>query len=436
MWITIITHVSLWNFIFSLSESVELNEDSKLLRSRVRYSTRICDCLKNAPPAVDHNNYKSLPDSEGVVNFENPGLAKDLSKQSSCHVKRHAILRSYNRPSHENNKPYKPDLITSEWQMKSALVNNANGDSMVQKSKVVRLNKNVINSQNMVYHEPLHHTAVPLLQKGNLIAKNSKPSLLQLSLQDTTTQIKSLIAAPKHKLVEIISDKLVDGSLDNKLTQPSLTLPLPYKSIKHSVINPLVRPTEKHNNVDTAGLITENSDKQSNSLKLSTLSPHISNKEKGLITEDKPFSPLLSINLNKPKLVSVLYDRKILPVANRPTPSQLIQTPVIKPIHMPIFEQNEVSISSTNERPHVNIGSSSQYPKIIKNVNAESTSPPILTENAVSIPLSSKKQLKSIDSPPTQQFIKTSDTETVHKPIKIEKDVSISAPNEQKTTDS
>jgi len=409
-----------------------LNEDSKLLHNPVRYPTHICDCLKNAPPVVEHNNYESLPDSDGIDNLENPGLAKDWSEPSSYPLKRHAMLRSYNRPAQENNKPYKPHLTTSERKVKSTSVNNANGDSMVQKSKDVFLKKNVINSQKVAYHEPLHHT-VPLLQKGNLIGKNSKHLLLQLNLQDTTTQIKSLTSAPQYKLGEIISDKLVDGSLHNKLSQPSLTLPIPYKHIKYPAINPLVRATETHNNVDTAGFITADSNKQSNPLKLSPLSPHILNNEKDLITENKPFLLLPSINLNKPKLVGISYDRSVLPIAYRPTRSQLIQTPpVFEPIHqLPILVQKEVSISPKDEQPQVNIGSSSQYPKVIKNVIAESTSQPILIEKAVSIPLSPKKQLKSIDSP-TTQCIKTSRTEIAHKRIKIEKAVSLSALNEQK----
>jgi len=409
--------------------------------------------LKNRPLVVDHNNYEPLPDLYGVDNFKNLGLAKDSSKPSYP-VKRHAILRCHNCPALENNKPYKPNLITSEWKMKSTPVDNAYGNSMVKKSKVVGLKKIEINSQK-VNHEPLHRT-LPLLQKGNLVGKNLEHSLLQLHLQDKANQIKSLISTPQHKLDEIISDKLVDETLHNKLTQPSLTLPLPYKSIKYPVNNQLIQPTEIHNNIDTAGLITD-SDKQSNQLKLSQLLPHIPSNQNDL--KNKPFSTFSSVQFNKPKPVNILLSDR--------SPSQLIQTPAIKPIHLPIIVQKEVSLSSVNERPQANIDSSSKCPKIIKNGIAESTSQPIvmslshnkqkesinfppsksiktsdtetvnkpitIIEKKVSIYYPHQKPQDSIDLPPPKQFMKISNTETVHKPIKIEKkEISISAPNEQK----
>ncbi|XP_060869110.1 uncharacterized protein LOC132943950 [Metopolophium dirhodum] len=475
--ITII-HVLLWNLIFSLSESIELNEDSKLLlnslHDRVRYTTHICDRLKNSPPVVNNNNYE--PHSDGVDHFENPGLAKDLSEPSNP-VKRHAIIRCYNRsPAQENNESNKPELITSEWQMKSTPVNNAYGDlydhSMGQKSKVVGLKEIDINSQKVIDQEPLYHT-VPFLQKRNLIGNNPKHSLLQLNLEDTKNKIKSLISTPQHKLGEIISDKLVDESLHNKLAQPSLTLPLPSKFIKYPVINPLIQSPEILTNVDTAGLITD-SDKHGDPLKPSPLLPQVPNNNfyhKDLTVENKPFLSLPSIQLNKPKPVDILYDRRVPPIVYRPTLSQFVQKPVIKPILPPILVQKEVSYPSTNEQAQANIGLQSQYPKIIKNGIAESTSQPILIKKENPIPLPFKKPQELIGSPPTQfvktsdietfkpitfiekkvsiylpykkqqglidlspptQFMKTSDTETKYKPITIEKEVQISEPKEQK----
>jgi len=432
--------------------SVELNKDSKLLFDRVPYSTYKCDCLKNRPPDVDHINYEPLPDLNGVDNFENLCSAKDSSKPSYP-VKRHAILRCHNRPALENNKPYKPNLITSEWKMKSTPVDNEFDDLMVKKSKVVGLKKIEINSQK-VNQEPLHRT-LPLLQKLNLIGENQKHSLLQLNLQDKENQIKSLISTPEHKLDEIISDKLVDESIPNKLTQPSLTLPLPYKSIKNPVNNQLIQPTEIHNNIDTAELITD-SDKQSNPSKLSPLLPHIPNNQNDL--KNKPFSTFPSVQFNKPKPVDILLRDR--------SPSQLIQTPAIKPTHLPIIVQ-KVTLSSVNERPQANIDSSSQYPKIIKNGIAESMSqsnlissshnkqkesidsppsnsiktsdtemvnkPITIIEKKVSIYYPHQKPQDSIDLLPPKQFMKISNTETAHKPIKIEKkEISISATNEQK----
>jgi len=422
--------VLLWNFIFSLSESVELNEDNKLLRNRVRYSTHIFDCLKNAQLVVDHNNYEPLPDSDKVDHSEKPGLAEDLS-EPSYPVKRHAISQCYNHPAQQNNKPHKPDLVksTSEWPIKYTPVNKAYSDSMFQKSKIVGLKKNDLNSQKVAYRESLHHT-VPLLQKGNLIGKNPKHSLLQSNVQDTTNQIKSLISAPQHKLVEIISGKLVDDSLHNKLAHPLLTLPLPYKLIKYPAIKPLVQTTEIHTNVNTAGLITADKDKQSLFLSeyLSDHSPHISNNPKDLIIENKPFSPFPSIQFNKPKPVDTLYDSHLLPIAHQPTPSQLIQTHVIKPIHIPILVQKEASLA--NDRPQANIGSVSQYPKITMNGIAESTSQPVLIKKDVSITSSPKKQQESIDLPVTQPT-KTSDTDKVHKSAIVKKEVSISSPHKK-----
>lgn len=406
----------MWNFIFCQSESIELNKDRKLLCDRVPYTAYKCDCLKNRPPEVDYINYEPLPDLYGVDNFENLGLAKDSSKPSYP-VKGRAIFRCYNRPAQENNKPYKPNIITSEFKMKSTPVDTAYGDLMVKKSKVVGLKKIEINSQK-VNHEPSHRT-LPILQKENLIGENPKHSLLQLNLQDKANQIKSLISTPQHKLDEIISDNLADETLHNELTQPSLALPLPYKSIKDHLNNQLIQPTEIHNNIDTAGLITD-SDKQSNPLKLSPLVPHIPNNHNDL--KNKPFSTFPSAQFNKPKPVDILLRDR--------TPSQLIQTPAIKPIHLPILVQKEVSLSSVNERPQANIDSSSQYPKIIKNGIAEST-----TSQPNLISLSHNKQKESIDLPPSKS-IKTSDTETVNKPITIiEKKVSIYYPH-QKPQDS
>lgn len=472
-----IIHVLLCNIIFSLSESIELNGDSKLilnsLHNRVRYTTHICDRLKNAPPIVNHNNHEPLPDSGGVDSFENPGLAKDSSEPSNP-VKRHAILRCYNHPpAQENNESNKPELITSEWQMKSTPVNNAYGNlhdhSTFQKSKVVGLKEIDLNSQKVIDQEPLYHTA-PFLQKQNLISNNPKHSLLQSNLQDTKNKIKSLLSMPQHKLGEIISDKLVDESLHNKLAKPSLTLPSPPKFVKYPVINPLIQPTEVPTNVDTAGLIIDNN-KKSNPLKLSPLLPHTPNinfYHKDLTVENKPFLSLPSIQPNKLKPVDILvYDRRVPPIVYRPTLPQFMQTPVIKPI----LVQKEESISSTSEQVQPNIGLQSQYPNIIKNGIAESTSQPILIEKENSISLPHKKPQEFISLPPTQfvkttdietfkpikfiektvsiylpykkqqgsidlsqatQFMKTSDSETVNKPITIEKEVKVSEPKEQK----
>jgi len=370
--------------------------------------------LKNRPQIVDYNNYEPLSDLYGINNFENPSLAEDLNKPSYP-VKRHAILKCHNHPAQINNKPYKPDLITSELKIKPTPVNNAYCDLTVKKSKVVGLKKIEINSQKVIYHEPLHRT-VPLLQNRNLIGENSKHSLLQLNLQDKANQIKPLISKPQHKLDEIISDKLVDETLNNKLTQPSL--PLPYKSIKYPKNIQLIRPTEIYNKIDIVGLITD-SEKQSNPLKPSPLLPYIPNNQKDL--KKKQFSTFPSVRFNKLKSVDILLGDK--------SPSQLIQTNVIKPTHLPILVQKEVSLSSTNEQPQANIYSSSQYPKIMKNDISESTSQPIL------ISLLHNKQKESIDLP-LSQSIKTSDIETVNKPITIiEKKVSIYYPH-QKPQDS
>jgi len=340
---------------------------------------------------------------------------------------------------------------------------------MVQKSKFEGLKKIDINSQKEIDQEPFYHT-VPFLQKGNLIGNNPKHPSLQLNLQDTKNKIKSLISAPQHKLGEIISDKLVDGSLHNKLAQPSLTLPLPPKFIKYPVTNPIIQANETLTNVDTAGLTTD-SDKQSNPLKPYTLLPaHKPNNNfyhKNLTVENKPFLTLPSI----PKPIDILHDRRVPPIVYRPTLPQFIQTPVIKPILPPILVQKEVSIPSTNEQPQANIGFTSQYPKIIKNAITESTSQPYYTEKEDSISFPHKKQQELFGSPPTEfiktsdiekfkpitviekkvsiylpykkqqefiglspstQFTKTSNTETVHKPITIEEEVKISAPKEQK----
>jgi len=431
----------LWNFIFSLTESVELNEDGGLLlnrlHERVRYTTHICDRLKNSPPVANHNNYEPLPNSDRDENSENSGLAKDLSEPSNP-VKRHAILRCYNRPAQENNEPNKPDLITSEWQMKSTPVDNVYGDlhdnPMVQKPKVVGLQKIDINSHKVIDQEPLYHT-VPLLQKENLTEKNPNPSLLQLNLQDMTKKIKSLISKPQHKLGEIISDRLVDESLHNKLAQPSLTHSLPPKLTKYPVVKPLIRPAGNiFTNVETVGLITD-SDKQSNPLKLSSLLPQIPNNnfyQKDYIIENKPFLSLPSIQLNKPKPVEILYDRHVPPMAYRPTLPPLIHTPIspiIKPTLPQIHVQKEVTTPATNERPQVNIGSTSKYPKIIKNSIAESTFQPTLIEKNESIYLPHKKPQETIDLSPPTQFIKTFDSEIIHKPITvIEKKFSIYLP--------
>jgi len=409
-----IIHVLLWNLIFSLSESIELNEDGGLLlnrlRDRVRYTTHICDRLKNSPPVVNHNNYQSLTNSDRDNNSENSGLAKDLS-ESSNPVKRHAILRCYNRQTQENNEPNKSDLITSEWQMKSTPLDNAYGN-LYDHPAVVGLQKIDINSQKVIDQEPLYHT-LPLLQKGNLTEKNSKHSLLQLNLQDITKKIKSLISTPQHKLGEIISDRLVDESLHSKLVQPSLTHSLPPKLSKYPVVKP-------------------DSDKQSNPLKLSPLLPQIPNNnfyQKDFIIENKPFLSLPSIQLNKPKPVDILYDRHVPPTAYRPTLPPLMHTPVIKPTLPFILVQKESSIPTINERPQGNIGLISQYPKIMKNGIGESTSQPILIEKNNSIYFPHKKQQGLIDLSPSTQFIKTSDFETTINPITIfEKKVSIYLP--------
>ncbi|KAL5242825.1 hypothetical protein ACI65C_010235 [Semiaphis heraclei] len=416
LWITII-HVLLWNFIFSLTESIELNEDEGLLLNRlgnrVRYTTHICDRLKNSPPVVNHNNYESLPNSHRVVNSENSGLAKDLSEPSNS-VKRHAILRCYNRPAQENNEPNKPDLITSEWQMKSTPVDNAYSN-LYEHPTVADLQKIYINSQKVIDPKPLYHT-VPLLQKRNFTEKNPKHSPLQLNLQEMTKKIKSLISTPQHKLGEVISDKLIDESLHSKLAQPSLTQPSPPKLTKYPVVKP-------------------NSDNLSNPLTLSPLLPQIPNNnfdlQKDFIIENKPFLSLTPIQLNKPKPVDLLYDRHVPPMAYRPTLPSLIHTPVIKPTFPPILLQKESPIPTTNERPQGNIGSTFQYPKIIKNGIAEPTSQPILIEKKVSIYLPYKKQQELINLSPLQQFFKTPDTKTVRKPITIEKEVSTSVPKEQ-----
>ncbi|XP_060841234.1 uncharacterized protein LOC132921978 [Rhopalosiphum padi] len=446
LWITII-HVLLWNFIFSVTESIELNGAEDLLsnnfRDRVRFTTHICDHLKNLPPpAAYNNNDEPLSDSDSDGNFENPGLVKNLRKSLNP-VKRHASLRCYNLHTQENNEPNKPDpSITNEWQMKSTPVNNAFGANLqndllvAQKPKVVELKKIDINFHKMVHQEPLYST-VSLLQKGNLIGDNPKyvPNL-QLNLQDKTNKIKSLISAPQHKLVDVIPVKLLDESLQNKFVKPPLTFPSPSKFIKSPVSYSLFRPTEVHNNNDNVAVLTTDNDKQSNPSKLIPLSPHnIPNKDvyqQDSLIEKKPLlSAVPFIQINKPKPVEILDDKRVPPIAYRPTSPQYIKVPVIKPVFVPIFMQKEVSISPANEQPQTtNFGLKSQ-PKITKNGIAESTSQPNLIEKEVSISLPYKKPQGLIDllSPP--QYIKTSDTEIVHKPIAIEKEVSISEPNVQ-----
>jgi len=442
LWITII-HVLLWSFIFSVTESIELNEAEDLLLNdfsdRVRFTTHICDRLKNLPPpAVYNNNDEPLSDSDSDGNFENPGLVKDLSKAVNP-VKRHASLRCYNLHTQENNEPNKQDpSITNEWQMKSTPVNNAFGANLpndllvAQKPNVVDLKKIDINFHKMVHQEPLHST-VSLLQKGNLIGENPKHALLQLNLQDKTNKIKSLISAPQHKLVDVIPVKLLDESLQNKFVKPSLTFPSPPKLIKSPVSHSLLQPTELHNNNGNTAVLTIDNDKQKNPSKLIQLSPHnIPFKDayqKDSLIEKKPLlSAVPFIQINKPKPVEILDDKHVPPIAYRPTSPQYIKIPVIKPVFVPTFIQKEVSISPANEQPQVtNIGLLSQ-PKITKNGIAESTSQPNLIEKEVSISLPYKKQQGLIDLLSPAQFIKTSDKEIVHKPIEIEKEVSIPLP--------
>ncbi|KAF0752908.1 proline-rich extensin-like protein EPR1, partial [Aphis craccivora] len=467
LWITII-HVLLWNFIFSVTESIEVNGAEDLLlknsfRDRVRYSTHICDRLKNSPPPLVayHNNEELLSSSDSDVNLENPGLTKDLTKGVNL-VKRHVSLRCYNHHTQENNEPNNQDpSVTSEWQMKSTPVNDAfDADfSAVQKPKVVDLKKIDINLHKVIHQEPLH-SAIPQLQKGNLIGENSKYSLPQLNLQDETNKIKSLISVPQHKYADIKPDQLFNGNLHKKLVLPSLTFPLPSKFIKSPIPHSLSRPTQIHNTyVDTAVLTTENY-QQSDPSKLT---PHnIPNKnvyQKDSIVEKKPGLSLSSIQINKPKPLEVPDDKRVPPIAYRPTSPHYIQIPEIKPLLIPIFVRKVVTISPQSERPQANIDLLS-HSKIIKNGITESTAQPILIEKEVPVSLQHKnnsglidwflskndlkttgakwphkpvkKQQELIDLSSSTQLIKTPDAEIVHKPTTIEKEVSISESNSQK----
>jgi len=442
LWITII-HVLLWNFIFSITESIELKGTEDLLlnsfRDRKRFTAHICDRLKNLPPSAAYNNNDELLyDSDSDGNFENPGLVKDLSKAVNP-VKRHASLRCYNLHTQENNEPNNLDpSITNEWQMKSTPVNNAFGVNfpndlpMAQKLKDVDLKKIDINFHK-VHQEPLHST-VSLLQKGNLIGENPKHPLFQLNLQDKTNKIKSLISAPQHKLVDVIPDKLLDGSLNNKFAKQPLNFPSHSKLIISPVTYSLLRPTEIHNNNDDTAKLTINNDKQNNPSKLISLSSHnIPNKnfyQKDSLIEKKPLLSVPFVQINKPKPIEISDDKHVPPIAYRPTSPQYIKNPVVKPVLVPIFVQKDVSISPANEKPQTNFGLLSQ-PKITKSGIAESTSQPNLIEKEVSISVPHKNQQGSIDLSSSAQFIKTSDTEIVHKPIATEKEVSISESNGQ-----
>lgn len=438
LWITII-HVLLWNFIFSVTESIEVNGAEDLLlknsfRDRIRYSTHICDRLKNSPPSLVayHNNEELLSSPDSDVNLENPGLIKDLTKGVNP-VKRHVSLRCYNHHTQENNEPNNQDpSVISEWQMKSTPVNDAFGAdfSAVQKPKVVDLKKIDINLHKGIHQEPLY-SAIPHLQKGNLIGDNSKHSLPQLNLQDKTNKIKSLISPPQHKYADIKPDQLFNENLHYKLVQPSLTFPLPSKFIKSPITHSLSRPIEIHNtNVDTAVLTTENY-QQSDPSKLN---PHnIPNKnvyQKDSIVEKKPLLSLSSIQINKPKPVEVSDDKRVPPIAYRPTSPQYIQIPEIKPLLIPIFVRKEVFISPQSERPQANIDLLS-HPKIIKNGITESTAQPILTEKEVPVSLQHKKKPGLIDWFLPMQFIKSPDAELAHKPISIEKEGSTYFPNKK-----
>jgi len=435
LWITII-HVLLWNLIFSVTESIELNGAEDLLlnsfRDRVRYSTHICDRLKNSPPPLVayHNNEELLSRPDSDVNLENLGLIKDLTKGVNP-VKRHVSLRCYNHHTQENNEPNNQDpSVISEWQMKSTPVNDAFGPdfSAVQKPKVLDLKKIDINLHKVIHQEPLH-SAIPHLQKVNLIGEDAKLSIPQLNLQDKTNKIKSLISAPQHKYADIKPDKLFNENLHNKLVQPSLTFPLPSKFIKSPITHSLSRPTEIHNtNVDTVVLTTENY-QQSDPSKLTNI-PNKNFYQKDSIVENKPLLSLSSIQINKPKPVEVSDDKRVPPIAYRPTSPQYIQIPEIKPLLIPIFVRKDVSISPQSERPQ-NIDLLS-HPKIIKNGITESTAQPILIEKEVPVSLQHKKKPGLIDWFLPTHVIKTPDAKIVHKPKTIEKEVSISESNNQK----
>lgn len=438
LWITII-HVLLWNFIFSVTESIEVNGAEDLLlknsfRDRVRYSTHICDRLKNSPPPLVayHNNEELLSSPDSDVNLENPGLIKDLTKGVNP-VKRHVSLRCYNHHTQENNEPNNQDpSVISEWQMKSTPVNDAfHADfSAVQKPKVVDLKKIDINLHKVIHQEPLH-SAIPQLQKGNLIGENSKHSLPQLNLQDETNKIKSLISVPQHKYADIEPDQLFNGNLHKKFVLPSLTFPLPSKFIKSPITHSLSRPTEIHNtNVDTAVLTTENY-QQSDPSKLT---PHnIPNKnvyQKDSIVEKKPGLSLSSIQINKLRPVEVPDDKRVPPIAYRPTSPHYIQIPEIKPLLIPIFVRKVVSISPQSEQPQANIDLLS-HSKIIKNGITESTAQPILIEKEVPVPLQHKKNSGLIDWFLSKHDLKTPGAELAHKPVSIEKEGSIYFPKKK-----
>ncbi|XP_025208855.1 uncharacterized protein LOC112604166 [Melanaphis sacchari] len=439
LWITII-HVLLWNLIFSVTESIELDGfkdlSSNNFRDRVRFTTHICDRLKDSPPPVAyHNNDESLSDSDSDA-----GLVKDMSKAVNP-VKRHASLRCYIHNTQENKEPNNLDpSITSEWQMKSTPANNGFGadlydHSIVQKPKVVNLKDVDINA-----HQGLLYSKKPFLQKGNLIGEIPNHKQLQLNLQDKTNKIKSLMSAPQHKFVNIIPDKLLDESLHTKLVQPSLTFPLPAKFIKSPLTDSLLRPIDTHNSNGDSAVLTVDNDKKKDPLILTPPSLHnIPNKnvyQKDSTVEKKPLlMSFPSIQINKPKPVEISDDKHIPPIAYRPSPPspvpQYIKAPVTKPIFVPIFVNKGVITSPEKERPQANIGSL-LHSKIIKNGITEPTSQPILIEKKVTIALPQKKQPGLIDLLSPTQFIKTPETDIVHKPIKIEKDASISEQNGQK----
>jgi len=174
-------------------------------------------------------------------------------------------------------------------------------------------------------------------------------------------------------------------------------------------------------------------DQYSNPLKLLPLSPQIPIQniyQKHSTISNKPFITHPLLQPNKTKLEEISFDKRVPPIAYRPSPSQFMHVPVMKPVLLPNFVQKEGP--SANEGPQANIGLSSS-PKITQNGIIEPTSQPIVIKKEVSISLPHIKQQQLIESSPVPvtQFIKTPDKKTVNKPITIEKEVSISAPKGQ-----
>lgn len=421
LWIAII-HVLLWNFLFSVSESIDVNESKDILlnnlHNRVRFTTHIC---KHVEPILEPEHRTPdalLSDSDGDVDhIKNPTLAQG---EPIIPVKRHVITRCFNR-AQENHEPIKLDPITSDWQIKSAPEYD---HSTFQKSNINDKKKIDINLHTVIYQDPLS-PQVPLLQTGNLIGANQKQPFSDSNLQDKVNKIKSLISSHTQKPLIMIQDKLLDESLHYKPALPSFNHPQPSKP---PVLSPFIRPLEVHDyDVNTAELMKDNLLK-----KLSQLSPQIPYEnvyQKDSIVENKPFSPPLQVNNNQ-KPIGISYDKRVPPFAYPPVATQFIKIPVTKPIAVPIFVKKEVSKYPTNERLQANIGSSS-YPNIVNNGIAETTPQSIIMEKEVSISLPYKEPQQTSYLSPSVSLIKSTDAEMVQKQIAIEKEIPTSGTNGQ-----